>query len=140
MKKCITALILLGIALSFNAWSQIKLRRNNAAKEDFEKIVLLSAIIDQCNVNDISQARKDYWQSFSKNYASTLIEENNYDVSFVAQVAATTLYKLDQSFGDNIPNEVCSLAITDISKIENQFKRDSLIIAQNKSKNFSKYN
>lgn len=138
MKKCITALILLGLTLSFNAWSQAKLKKHTT--EDFERIVLLSAIIDQCTISDIPEVKKDYWQSFSKNYALSLIKESNYDMSFVAKVAATTLYKIDQAFGDNIPSDVCALAVSDIEKVENQFKQDSLIIAQSKSKRIAKYN
>lgn len=131
MKKCIIALIILGITLSFNAWSQNKSKKHTV--QDFEQIVLLSAIIDQCSIEDVLEEKKDYWQSFSKNYALSLIKENKYDMTFVGKVAATTLYRIDQRFGDNIPREICILALSDIQKVENQFKRDSLIIAHHKN-------
>lgn len=138
MKKCMLA-VLVGLAfVSVAAVAQtFSFGKDSKYAEEFEKVVIVSAIIDQCEVSTISKAQKEHIQKFSKEYSDYLIEKSKYNQSTVTKIVAKSLFKIDEKYGDDIPVSVCESALTIIHNMEKQWL-NNLALAKNKTNTLPK--
>lgn len=89
---------------------------------DFQKIVILSAVLDQCKSNFITHKKKTELKPFTKSYSNYLIEKINLTQNEVLKIVADSLYRIDMKYGDEIPITVCLNALELTEKIKNQFE------------------
>lgn len=132
MRKCVLA-VMLGLAfVSVTAVAQtFSFGKDSKYAQEFEKVVIVSAIIDQCDSPTISKAQKDHIQKFSKEYSDFLIEKSKYNATTVTKIVAKSLFKIDEKYGDEIPASVCESALTIIGNMEKQWLSN---LAMEKSK------
>lgn len=94
---------------------------------DFQKIVILSAVLDQCKSNFITNKKNIELKPFTKSYSNYLIEKINLTQNEVLKIVADSLYRIDMKYGDEIPITVCLNALELTEKIKNQFENTNKV-------------
>ena len=129
--------VIIGLAfVSVAAVAQtFSINRDSKYAEEFERVVIVSAIIDQCDLSNISRSQKEHIQKFSKDYSDYLIEKSKYTPIKVTQIVAKSLFKIDQKYGDDIPVNVCESALKIIDNMEKQWINKLALEKNEKNKN-----
>lgn len=96
-----------------------KYGNNRMTFRDFAKI---SAIVSQCELN----VNREKINQFAKYHGLELARASNLSPEMIAQEVSIILYELDQRFPEEIPENICNIALNKFEmyqeKVNNEIK------------------